>query len=127
MADGPRGTRGIERLCQLGEFLRLGNHHAVHGQVLVGQQRFHDAPADSAQGGLGWLVPLEIVEHDGYRLTAIAMHMSRKQLRLPGEVIIERALRDTGFRGDARHARALVAVAGEDGRGPIEHLALFVW
>ena len=60
----------------------------------------------------------------GQLALAFLSHPGGEQFGLAGKVVVERAFRDAGARCDAGHARALVAVAGEDRGGAAKDLAM---
>ncbi len=64
-------------------------------------------------GGLDGAEPVE-------QLAEVLAEDRLEHLLLRGEVVVEEAVRDTGFAGDVTDARAVVAASGKDAYGRIE-------
>ncbi len=96
----------------------LADHHADEvGIVPPGAQQDLGDPAQLLVGGLvGLLDPRETPE----QLAPVLAEERRKHLFLGGEVVVEQAVRDTGFLRDVADARGVVAVAGEDAHGGVD-------
>ena len=108
------GRSGVEEPAgEVGEFRRLGDHHAIDRQADIGQHHPHHALADAAQDLGRIAVVVGAVECLGQGLVAFLAHVGGEQGGLAVEIIVQGSFGDTGDGGDSRHARALIAVGGE--------------